>query len=270
MVEKDSHTANTAPTRAQSPATTQAATTAATKADDATQPIAARAAADTSAKDDASSKTRVLGAASGAAAATVTDASDQDPVASRRLAHGLSPETTNSTDAAELKRKEKEANAEERKRKAQRKHRAQIIRRTIIIILLLILIGIIVGFWLLRWGLHDDAASIQGKWRVQGTDTVIEINDEEIVLTDEVAYDYVLDPEAKTLAFTFGALTGNGRYRFSLDHNMLAIDDGDFDAMGTLMTDIPWTVDAVSRKLLGNEEKNPQLEAGDMVLERVS
>lgn len=193
----------------------------------------------------------------------------EDPVAARRAAHGLSPEATSATDAAEDKRRDKDPSVEDRKRKAQRQHKVRLIRRTIIAIILVILIGIIVGFWLLRWGLHDDATSIQGKWRVQGTDTVIEINDEEIVLTDEVAYDYVLNPEAKTLTFKFGALTGDGRYRFSLDHNMLAIDDGEFDAMGTLMTDIPWTVDALSQKLLANHEKSPSLENGNMVLERL-
>ena len=185
------------------------------------------------------------------------------------MAHGLSPETTNASDAADSKRREKEASAEDRKRKVQRQHKAKMVRRTVIAIVLILLIGLIVGFWLLRWGLHDDLDSIQGTWRVQGTDTEIKITDEEIVLTDEVAYDYVLDPEAKTLSFTFGALTGNGRYRFSLDHNMLAIDDGDFDGMGTLMSDIPWTLDALSRKLLGNEELSPGLESSDMVLERI-
>lgn len=171
---------------------------------------------------------------------------------------------------AAVKRTEKEASAEDRKRKAQRQHKAKVVRRTIIAIVLVLIIGAIVGFWLLRWGLHDDTESIQGTWRVQGTDTTITINDEEIVLTDEVAYDYVLDPEAKTLTFKFGALTGDGRYRFSLDHNMLAIDDGEFDAMGTLMADIPWTLDALSQKIVGNQEKSPSLEAGNMVLERVS
>lgn len=193
----------------------------------------------------------------------------EDSVAARRAAHGLSPEVTSATDAGEDKRRDKDATAEDRKRKVQRQHKARLVRRTIIAIILVILVGIIMGFWLLRWGLHDDATSIQGKWRVQGTDTVIEIDDEEIVLTDEVAYDYVLNPEAKTLTFKFGALTGNGRYRFSLDHNMLAIDDGEFDAMDTLAADIPWTLDALSQKLLANQEKSPGLEDGNMVLERI-
>ena len=133
----------------------------------------------------------------------------------------------------------------------------------------MLFVGVVLGFWLLRWGLHDDAASIQGQWRVKGTDTVINITDEEIVLTDEVAYDYVLDPDAKTLAFTFGGLTGNGRYRFSLDHSQLAIDDGEFDWGSTLVADIPWTIDAVAQKMVGHPEKSPSLGEGDMVLERM-
>lgn len=192
-----------------------------------------------------------------------------DSVASRRAAHGLSPETTNKTDAAELRRLEKEASAEDRKRKFQRQHRAKVVRRTIIAVVVVLVIGVVLGFWLLRWGLHDDAASIQGSWRVQGTDTVIDITEDKIVLTDEVAYDYVLDPEAKTLTFTFGGLSGNGRYRFSLDHSQLAIDDGEFDWGATLLADIPWTFEALAQKLVGNPEKSPELESGNMVLERM-
>lgn len=193
----------------------------------------------------------------------------EDSVASRRLAHGLSPEATAKADAAELRRKEKEASAEDRKRKFQRQHKAKMVRRAIIAAVVVLVVGVVLGFWLLRWGLHDDAASIQGQWRVKGTDTVINITDEEIVLTDEVAYDYVLDPDAKTLAFTFGGLTGNGRYRFSLDHSQLAIDDGEFDWGSTLVADIPWTIDAVAQKLVGHPEKSPSLGEGDMVLERM-
>lgn len=265
MVEKSTQSAN-----AMSPAASQDASASAKSADSPTQKAVPTEKAATEPKGETASTTRVLGVGvqpGSAAASNATTAADS--VASRRLAHGLSPETTNSTDAVELRKKEKEANAEDRKRKAQRKHNAKVVRRVILIVLIVIIIGVIVLFWMLRWGLHDDSASIQGKWQVQGTDTVIEINDEEIILTDEVAYDYVLDPEAKTLTFKFGALTGNGRYRFSLDHNMLAIDDGEFDAMETLMTDIPWTVDALSQKLLGNTEKSPGLEDGNMVLERV-
>lgn len=193
----------------------------------------------------------------------------EDSVASRRLAHGLSPEATAKADAAELRRKEKEASAEDRKRKFQRQHKAKMVRRAIVAAIIVLFVGVVLGFWLLRWGLHDDAASIQGQWRVKGTDTVINITDEEIVLTDEVAYDYVLDPDAKTLVFTFGGLTGNGRYRFSLDHSQLAIDDGEFDWGSTLMADIPWTLDAVVQKLVGHPEKSPGLGEGDMVLERM-
>lgn len=196
--------------------------------------------------------------------------SNSDSVASRRLAHGLSPEVTTKSDAAELRRKEKEASAEERKRKFQRQHKAKVVRRAIIVAVVVLIVGMLVGFWLLRWGLNDDASSIQGQWRVKGTDTVINITDEDIVLTDEVAYDYVIDPSAKTLTFTFGGLTGNGRYRFSLDHSQLAIDDGEFDWWSTLMADIPWTFDAVAQKLVGHPEKSPELGEGEMVLERMT
>ena len=194
-----------------------------------------------------------------------------DPVAARRMAHGLSPEVGGASKKAvqDGRRKESDAVIEERKRKLSRQSRARVIRNTTIAIVVIVIAGTIFGFWLLRWGLHDDVSSIQGQWRVQGTDTVIEINEEDIVLTNEVAYDYVLDPNDKTLSFRFGALSGSGRYRFSLDHNMLAIDDGEFDFVETLMADIPWTTEAFFQKLVGKGEKSPELEDGDMVLERI-
>lgn len=222
---------------------------AAVSADGATQPL-----------------TQPLGANSSDASASGS-LSEEDAVKSRRLAHGLSPESPSG--AAELRRKEKQASAEERKRKFRRERRAKMVKRSIIAVVLVLVVGTVFGFWMLRWGLYDDASSIQGAWRVQGTDTTITITDKEIVLTDEVAYDYVLDPGAKTLSFTFGGLSGNGRYRFSLDHSQLAIDDGEFDWFSTLVADIPWTVEAVSSKLVGDPEKSPRFGAGDMALERV-
>lgn len=220
---------------------------------------------------DVSGKAARSGSLSGGLSKGVSgDASPHSgSVASRRLAHGLSPEATAKADAAELRRKEKEASAEDRKRKFQRQHKAKMVRRALIAVAVVLVAGVVFGFWLLRWGLYDDASSIQGQWRVKGTDTVINITDEDIVLTDEVAYDYVIDPDAKTLAFTFGGLTGNGRYRFSLDHSQLAIDDGEFDWGSTLVADIPWTFDAVAQKLVGHPEKSPSLGQGDMVLERM-
>lgn len=109
--------------------------------------------------------------------------------------------------------------------------------------------AVIAGFSWLRWFAHDDAADIQGTWYLAGTSTPIVIDDERIQLTEDVAYHYTLDPNAKTIEFTFGSLTGGGCYRFSLDRDELALVDGTFTGTDTLARDIGWTLEALIERL---------------------
>lgn len=194
----------------------------------------------------------------------------EDAIKARRIAHGLSPEASHGNGGTPRGRAAtSERKADDRKKKVKREHRAKVAKRVVIIVLISIIVIVAVGFWLIRWGLHDDAADIQGQWRVQGTDATIVINDEKIVLNDEVAYDYVIDPSSKTLLFTFGGLSGSGRYRFSLDHDQLAINDGEHDWFSTFVSDVPWTAEALVRSLTGEVAKSPAIGEGDTVLERV-
>lgn len=157
---------------------------------------------------------------------------------------------------------------DERRRKQRRKRRLRIARNTTIVVLLLAIIGTIAGFWIFRWEAFDDAQDIQGDWRISGTDTVIRIDGEHVVLTDEIAYSYVIDPESKTLSFEFGALDGNARYRFSLDRQKLAIEDGEFDGFATLSADIPWVFNAVLDELQGKQPADPAFSDDGITLER--
>lgn len=157
---------------------------------------------------------------------------------------------------------------DERRKKQLRKHRIAVARNTIIITLLVIVLGSISAFWAFRWGMYDDVADIQGKWQISGTNTTIEISDESFVLTDDISYDYVLNTEDKTLTFKFGALNGSGRYRFSTDRGQLAVQDGEYDWVSTLMADIPWTIDALISSFSGTGPNSPAFDGG-MVLERI-
>lgn len=97
-----------------------------------------------------------------------------------------------------------------------------------------------------RWYAYDDALDIQGTWYVSGTNTPIEVTADTIELTPEVAYHYTLDPSDKTIAFTFGRLSGQGHYRFSLDRQYLVIFDGEYSWEQSLSTDVSWLLRALA------------------------
>lgn len=144
------------------------------------------------------------------------------------------------------------AEQEERVRRCRR-----VIRRALfafLLVLLFLFAGLLVAFGIFRWQTYDDAADIQGTWYDEGTTMPVTITDDEIVLTDEVAYHYVVDPEAKTILFKFGNMEGGGRYRFSLDRTELVITDGEFDWWGNFVDDAIWTAQSlIARYVFANE-----------------
>lgn len=225
------------------------------------------------------------------ASAAVTQAIDvdlSDPVVAKRIAHGLSPEPTDAKSGdlraggartaasdgeapvrrAFSKERREQKEAEDRLKKLQHKKRMRTLRRVILVFVLLLIVAAAIVFSWVRWCAVDDAAALQGQWVIAGSDATVTITDTEIRLTDDVAYDYVIDTEAKTIAYTFGGLTGHGRYRLALDGNSLAINDGDYDWFSTLVGDIPWTVEALVAELKHDPSKSPGLGAGQL-LERV-
>lgn len=72
---------------------------------------------------------------------------------------------------------------------------------------------------------HDDAQDIQGTWQIQGSNATITITDKQIVLTDDVAYDYQMDPWAHTLDLGFFGASGTAQYTFNPDRNELVITE---------------------------------------------
>lgn len=147
---------------------------------------------------------------------------------------------------------------------AKRKRRNRIIRwvvGTIVVLILAAVIAVVAAFSFFRWNAYDDHADMQGTWKVAGTEAQIIISDDLIKLTDDVAYKYVIDPDSKTIQFTFGNLVGKGHYRFSLDRSMLSIMDGDFEWGETLSEDAMWTLDALMDQTFNETQKNPSGDA---------
>lgn len=123
----------------------------------------------------------------------------------------------------------------------------------VVALVVVLVVGLVVGgFSYVRWFAHDDVADIQGTWYLAGTDTPIEITADRIHLTDDVSYPYTLNTGDKTIAFSFSNLAGAGCYRFSLDRQQLAIEDGSFTGGDTLGRDIGWLPQAVIAHLRGS------------------
>lgn len=118
--------------------------------------------------------------------------------------------------------------------------RAGFAARIVAIVLAVLVVASVGGFSWYRWLYGDDAVDIQGTWYIAGTDTPIVVTEDQIVLNEEVSYDYVLDESAKTIEFTFSYLAGSGHYRFSLNRQALAIMDGQFGWWDTIGEDIAW------------------------------
>lgn len=155
----------------------------------------------------------------------------------------------------------------------QKKMRARKVRKRVFMvvlgIILLAILALVLAFCANRWWLHDDAADIQGIWQVDGSNAKVTFTEDSIVLTDEVAYRYELDPEDKTIRFSFGNLSGEGYYRFSLDRNQLSVTDGETSAAGDLMEDIGWWINALIAQVQGYQLA-PTIGADSVGFTRVS
>lgn len=104
-----------------------------------------------------------------------------------------------------------------------------------------------------RWLRYDDAADFRGSWIASGTDAFIEIGEDSVMLTPDVTYEYTLDTGAKTIAFSFGDLSGQGRYRFSADRAQVAIIEGEgFSWLTTLSDDLAYAVQCAVANISGN------------------
>ena len=98
--------------------------------------------------------------------------------------------------------------------------------------------GKIIGFTLLavflvavglfawnRWFRFDDAADIQGDWKVPAKNYTMVIDGTQMKLTEDVSYNYTIDTWAKTITYSFGSSSGHASYRFSQDRSVLVIEE---------------------------------------------
>lgn len=128
--------------------------------------------------------------------------------------------------------------------------------------------AIVVAFSCWRWPLSHDAQDIQGTWYIAGTQKTATITDDEIELSSDVAYSYTIDEGAKTLTLSFGSMSGDARYRFSIDRGTLAIRDGKTSWGDSLLEDITWSLGTFARAIQG-DAASPEFSGDDtMVLTR--
>ena len=153
--------------------------------------------------------------------------SDKD----KQRAHALAKKAASDTDEESAKP------ARPSKPKKQRKPvNPRTIRRVVFGVLSLILILALVGVGLFcwqKWMRFDDSADIQGVWKVQSTGDTIVFNAKKLKLTKGIAYEYQLDTDQKTIAYSFGDLKGGGHYYFGADRQVLVIIDGE-ETLNTL------------------------------------
>lgn len=177
--------------------------------------------------------------------------------------------TEEEVEAQIQKQKERISNAE---RERKRKRRRKIVKWVFVILALLIVaavVAICVAFAYFRWNAYDDATDIRGTWVVEGADgsaTPIVISEDSIRLTDDVAYSYTIDPDTKTLRFSFGNMSGSAKYRFSLDRDQLMIEDGEVDWWGSLFDDAQWTATAFIYSLQNDSELPPDIDTDGSLL----
>lgn len=155
---------------------------------------------------------------------------------------------------SERRRDRKKAKADKRAQMSAGRRAFRIVRTLVIVLAVLAVVAggaAAAGISYHRWQAYDDALDIQGTWYVSGTDTPIEVTADTIVLADDVAYKYKLDPSSKTITFSFGNLKGEGHYRFSLDRQYLVIFDGSYTWEESLSTDVAWLIQALKDQFFG-------------------
>ena len=120
--------------------------------------------------------------------------------------------------------------------KAKRAHKPGFARRVALGIVVAVLAAMLVVTGLFcwqKWMRFDDAADIQGVWKVQSTGDSIVFDGRNLKLTKGISYEYRLDTQEKAITYRFGELAGGGHYYFSGDRDVLIIVDGD-ERLGVL------------------------------------
>lgn len=93
-------------------------------------------------------------------------------------------------------------------------------------VFLLIIAGTALFCWQKWWG-ADDYEDIKGVWKVEATGDTVVFDAHNLKLTTSISYEYRLDTQAKTIAYSFGTLEGGGRYYFDTERErLLIVEDG--------------------------------------------
>lgn len=139
------------------------------------------------------------------------------------------------------------------------------------LVVVLLIVMVAAAFSWDRWLRFDDASDLTGEWNVAGTAAVVVIDAQDIKLTDDVSYPYTLDTGAKTIAFSFANLSGEGRYRFSPDRTQLTVvESGEHSWTSALFEDIAWSFDNLLRSIQGQPAVTTFSGESAMTLTRVS
>ena len=111
----------------------------------------------------------------------------------------------------------------------------------LLVILLIAFVGIaIFGIWN-RWFRYDDEAQLISNWQINGSNAVVVIDKENIILSKDAVLKYTVDTGAKVINYTIGDMSGQSHYRFSWDRNQLALcENVACDPISTMFSDIGW------------------------------
>lgn len=85
---------------------------------------------------------------------------------------------------------------------------------------------------------RNDVQDVQGTWQIQSSQATITITDHQIVLTDDVAYNYSIDPWAHTLDLDFFGATGIAQYAFDSERNKLVITEHSVNEEGETVDNV--------------------------------
>ena len=157
--------------------------------------------------------------------------------------------------------KTKDADAKHARRKERRPGFA---RRVALGIIVALLAALLVGMGLFcwqKWMRFDDAADIQGVWKVQSTGDTIVFNGRDLKLTKGISYEYRLDEQEKTITYSFGEYAGGGHYYFSGDRQVLIIIDGD-ERLGSL-AEVGFLPEDIVENDDANDEKTVLVKVSD-------
>lgn len=195
------------------------------------EPPVAESAVQGAAAGGAAAKSSAQGAAAKSAAAG--SAANQAPSRDTSSSRKTSAESADGTQDASVKRG--------RRRSVKKQLKVGKIVSQITLLVVLVAVALVATWSAFRWAVYDDAADLQGDWQVYGSTAVITLDDTQMQLASDVAYNYTIDETAKTILYSFGTLVGGGHYRFNNDRTMLAIiEDGTHVWTYTAMQDVAW------------------------------